>query len=1623
MLLPRRSVFGEQSPDLEASIMHHRLQRLSSPRGGQEEQQLLSASASALASINSPKFMSSSLNPEVYLALSTNSNSNDNNKNSQTNATILFPIARTADVGTFHISDNAMSKFGPFRSGDLVQFEQTKSKLLQSMNVSMMEASTTSTSSVKTLHATIIGVRNGFLWRQLEDTYGAEPFSAYDAASLQTKYKLLKTGTRVLTPRVYKPREDLKAAAARAAEEAVAAARAAEKLPFRYPFGPELTVQVFDIHPTAMDPLGFTDGDRVLLSDGMTAIVVGASKGQLLIHGESHTFPRFCRLDEIVRTLGTGAKPRDYKPSGEHTKVCYNDVEYDISDLMMRRLKYPHGTRLLHNSGPYKFRVSTLLGTLTKSGDVFIVLDHSPAKPICLGYRTWKELEAEHGLQVIGLHCGRIRPPPIAEMHRFPLEYGVVGHFDVRASVCEAFGGGDSLQHGHAVTFTTGQHYGRVARVVGVRQSRLWAVFDWEEGCFPLEPNTYHKNPRPMVPLDVSLKRAEANRAARVTSLSNYIRRPAFFGGLVTLCTSHEECRRFRLVPGQRLVIGMHKDVRNNGTCPHTDAGFIEWGTLLPDGWLSVTVLGVFRHELFVCKHGELSAFPLLGSCEEALRETYVWGIKGYRPLQSHVYDPFRIERLVDDKIDDDDDAVVDVIGQEKEQQPQRDGDAKTGENEEMGDIVFSPSFTEVSTFNDPNIKVVSDISGKKIAVDVSSASFTAAGCGHLRPDDVVESRQSMLPQSHSVFTAGGQRRRKWSHELVRYHTIVGISGNSMYCLDESREFVRVPSSAFAESKPIPVHELPEHFLTNREKLVNPLIESVEVLNYVPRCARALNERTVAARAKYVTDTQRREMELRFLLLSRSARLSIYEWILSYFDIRLRPFENHDDALAKLIAVEHLVGDMIDVPTPKQWNYVAVKQFAQTERFKRRDIEAEWIHMAETIAFRCRDLIRKQEKTESDEREAALSNTYREDMESFEMMGLPPSLMSSAHKLAINDEMTKLPLSPNLSHIASAEIQKQSFSMSESSFTSSHHAPLRRAVTFFRGRAASGATRTIRDLVSASVTALKNMKESEEAELTQGRHRLIISDTHQTNDLLNTICFNGDDDRQNGDEDDDDNIIASPILSSQKIHMLGDNNSRSFNILKERERLPLINDDELAESVSCVRVPFVYLRNGKPMIFDISPETLAPFGFHHGMRVMYGAGDFKGNFAVILGVGSDGHVWRYDELEDTISPFQSLDKSVLQQRHHLTAHGTVSAVRQADPSFYFHTEDGRVERFDIVSSIMDAQGVAHGQRWYARRGPLAHNMVVIIGVSAGLVWYALDWSGAYPYKDANDATMVQTWDMAFLYCSVVRNIWNSHDRRAKRVRRVVEDYQAKRDAMRMEAEREQQQQQQQQQQHLTPPPQPIIHKRVPFNPTACGIMNLSLSDVNMVFDVTFEACRAFGCLPGQKVRHRPARDGLTVGTMLGVRAGRMFQLSSNGRFIQPIDCAPDELAHSNMELLSWGQLPLRPLPEPPVQRSYVKFITAANTVCMFDIRESHCSSLFGFAHGDRVVYRTATTASACVEVEAVIIGVRGGYLWRKDVTDTFAAPFHGSRGAQGLREMWEVEKIGKAEDGFVECTG
>ena len=101
--------------------------------------------------------------------------------------------------------------------------------------------------------------------------------------------------------------------------------------------------------------------------------------------------------------------------------------------------------------------------------------------------RSGEQLHAAHGLKVTGLHCGSILPEAPTQQYHFPTrsEDGSVSPqpFDIRCSVCMRYLG----QHSQAVMATVGPRFGTVGRVVGVRNSQLYWVYDLDVGAVPVD--------------------------------------------------------------------------------------------------------------------------------------------------------------------------------------------------------------------------------------------------------------------------------------------------------------------------------------------------------------------------------------------------------------------------------------------------------------------------------------------------------------------------------------------------------------------------------------------------------------------------------------------------------------------------------------------------------------------------------------------------------------------------------------------------------------------------------------------------------------------------------------------------------------------------------------------------------------------------------------------------------------------------------------------------------------------------------------------------------------------------------------------------------------------------------
>eukprot|EP00759_Apiculatamorpha_spiralis_P045119 PhF_6_TR41967/c0_g1_i1/m.63486 len=766
---------------------------------------------------------------------------------------IQFPLNKNAEPGTFSRNPSLLKEFGPWKSGDVV---------------------TCTTGKDEGLKCLIIGVRNGFLWRKREDCYGATAFSAWDAQDLEKKYGLVKIGEDEVSSFLARPREGIKGVLAQEAE----IQKAVEKHPYRYPVGIEQSLKVFDIHISVLEPFGVKFENRVLLHSGNTAVIVGVLGGQLWIHDEQHFFPTTCVPAQIRAVVGTTTLR-----SQEIHSVVYAYRELTIADTHLKNMfGYLHGSRILKTKGPRQGMIGTVVGSY--GSILYETSDTDPYTIQPLG-SCRKEIDDEHGPIVIGLRCGRLRTPPAPTLYQFPCS-GTTRLFDIRTSQCLKYG--DNCCHGMAVRIVYGPLHGTVARVVGVRDEGLWVVTSWEAGAFKLEPGTYHNTNRAAEPLLV------------FPPPTSSFRMPAFFGDVIELDTSPEACSTFRLYSGQHLVLGPQ-----NGT---VQPSLLSLNEEMPEGYCRCTVIGVYRGELWIRKHGDLFATNLFGTCSDTLRMHYKWDVKGYSESLHGTPDPF------------------------------------LGENQKV-----CISFSEKPFRDLPGCVQV-----QNVYLNASKEAFQRVECPQLEYNCVVEWKQTKpIPRITSRLILGA-KETSFVHETVEYLTVLGVCGENIYFFQENEEIVIHLAQRCKHCSRLPEEQIPLQIREQRRKRRGENDTSMQL--YSPPNAVRID--TLIKPRTAFTENQFKQMLLKFSLLPQACLLEIFRWVLTFYGIRLSSWEDKEDALRKLLTLEVAHGLFITPPNYEQWCFRNLEILGEDETLRRRDIEFEWSELNLIIIKKGRDLRR-----------------------------------------------------------------------------------------------------------------------------------------------------------------------------------------------------------------------------------------------------------------------------------------------------------------------------------------------------------------------------------------------------------------------------------------------------------------------------------------------------------------------------------------------------------------------------------------------------------------------------------------------------------------------------------------
>jgi hypothetical protein len=189
--------------------------------------------------------------------------------------------------------------------------------------------------------------------------------------------------------------------------------------------------------------------------------------------------------------------------------------------------------------------------------------------------------------------------------------------------------------------------------------------------------------------------------------------------------------------------------------------------------------------------------------------------------------------------------------------------------------------------------------------------------------------------------------------------------------------------------------------------------------------------------------------------------------------------------------------------------------------------------------------------------------------------------------------------------------------------------------------------------------------------------------------------------------------------------------------------------------------------DGNVLFLDSSEQAVEAFNMRRGEVYRYTDDtDLAGIHITILGVVA-GRLWRYEDKldsQDRVSdeqarPFHGSTEYEIRRNHSLVF-VTTKVPRDCDP-FYFPRLDGPLSRFDIEEAACGPFGTYHGQRFVAHKPPpniesfpgrLHGPLVTAIGVWGQNMYFATDYGGAFCIQ-CNDP--IEEMKLEPLYSTVV----------------------------------------------------------------------------------------------------------------------------------------------------------------------------------------------------------------------------------------------------------------------------
>lgn len=385
-------------------------------------------------------------------------------------------------------------------------------------------------------------------------------------------------------------------------------------------------------------------------------------------------------------------------------------------------------------------------------------------------------------------------------------------------------------------------------------------------------------------------------------------------------------------------------------------------------------------------------------------------------------------------------------------------------------------------------------------------------------------------------------------------------------------------------------------------------------------------------------------------------------------------------------------------------------------------------------------------------------------------------------------------------------------------------------------------------------------------------------------------------------------------------------------------------------------------------------ESDPAFVWKRGDVVQYGVGDMANTTAIILGV-VDGTLWRWERNSGPQGhyghPFNGSNAEIV-RNYKPSKIGSIDPRSPTIPGgnpVRLLTWDGELASFDTgYEACALTFGVSAGQRLQTTADtpstfPYKGSVLVVIGVKDDCLWFAIDLCGAMPFPAD--------------------------------IRKPVEHFRL----------------------------QPLYHAPVqppPIDPSKLCKLKATLSAVETTFlsavgtptvvcNTSRAALNAFSggkLLHGWKVRIAGELLGgstkVTRAVIIGVRHNKVWAMQDYDAIATELRATSSEIAEMSFPPVA-GEDPFAnvitlPLPTPPDQSNAQLFFTLPTGGLGLFKHDSDVFSIFGVSPGDVIDWGADGSRR-----RSVVVGMRGGQLWRVDADEVFARPFAGVLDRESLK--------------------